>query len=58
MQIITISRDRLNDIQEAMCDDYCAWPDICANQERLNMHCQECPLNNILNEEEEQKHEV
>jgi len=54
MQIITISRDRLNEVQEKMCDDFCVWPGICATEERLYKHCEECPLNNLSKEEVEQ----
>jgi len=42
---------RINDVLEAMCEDYCKMPDICETQERLLRHCAECPLNNILNDE-------
>lgn len=50
MADITISRNRLNEVIEKMCDDYCVWPGICATQERLNKHCEECPLNWITEE--------
>lgn len=44
---ISIDKDRLNEVIEKMCDDYCVWPTTCPTQERLDMHCKECPLNNI-----------
>ena len=49
--MISIDRDRLNDVIEEICEDYCVWPDKTPTQARLNRHCDECPLNNILNEE-------
>lgn len=51
MMKVTIPRDRINECIERMCEDYCTWPDICETQERLSMHCQECPLNNLLIDE-------
>lgn len=45
--LIKIEKNELTEVIEKICDDYCKMPDICATQERLNRHCQECPLNNL-----------
>ena len=50
MNEIRISRDRLTEVMEEMCDNYCIWPSECPTQERLDQHCAECPLNNITGE--------
>lgn len=47
MSDVTISRDRLTEIMEMMCDDYCIWPINSCDDDVLDLHCQECPLNNI-----------
>lgn len=47
---ISINTEKLKDVIEAICDDYCKMPDICATQERLDKHCQECPLNNLTSD--------
>ena len=36
---------------EEMCDDYCHWPVVCADQDDLRRHCDECPINNLNNEQ-------
>ena len=51
MANITISRDRLNEVTEAMCEDYCYFAVIGSDQDVLKRHCDDCPLNNILVEE-------
>lgn len=45
--LIKIEKNELTEVIEKICDDYCKMPDICTTQERLNRHCQECPLNNL-----------
>lgn len=55
MKTWEISDMRLNEVIEAICDDYCKWPDECSNQEELTEKCNDCPLNNILNKEEDAK---
>ena len=51
MSDITISWDRLTTVMEKMCDDYCLWPLSASSEDVLELHCNECPLNNIGNEE-------
>lgn len=46
-----IDHDRINEVIEEICEDYCSFPDICETQERLSKHCDVCPLFNIVNEE-------
>lgn len=46
-----IERDRINDVIEDMCENYCVWPSSATSDETLKLHCDECPLNNILCEE-------
>ena len=48
---VKISRGRLKEVMEVMCDEYCMWPTASLNQDVLDKHCEECPLNNISNEE-------
>ena len=43
--MITVTEDKWEEIKERMCDEFCVWPTICSTQERLNKHCEECPLN-------------
>lgn len=50
--MIQISNERWREVKEKMCDDYCVWPTYCPTQERLDRHCEECPLNNFPNEDE------
>lgn len=47
MNEIRITRDRLNECMEKMCDGFCIWPIQSTNDETLALHCEECPLNNI-----------
>lgn len=47
MREIKISKDRFNDMLEEICDFYCHWPVDTEDQEQLDRHCEECPLNNI-----------
>ena len=51
MADVVISNDRFNEVFELMCDEYCMWPNQATSQETLNLHCEECPLNNIHIEE-------
>lgn len=46
-----IDRDKLTEVMEEMCDNYCIYPRECSTQECLDEHCAECPLNNIGEEE-------
>ena len=48
---ITIPRERFNECVEKICEEYCVYPEVCPTQHRLNMHCAECPLNNLLSDE-------
>lgn len=52
MNEIKIDRFRLNDIIEAMCEDYCYYGATTTDPDVLQKHCDECPLNNITGEEE------
>ena len=40
-------RSEWEELKEQMCDEYCCWPTASPTQERLNKHCEECPLNKI-----------
>ena len=51
MREITISKQRLSDIIEQTCEYACHWDVDCESQEQLDRICEECPLNNIDNEE-------
>lgn len=56
---VKIERDRLNDVIEMICADYCKYPDICETQERLSRHCDdECPLLNITCDEYWEKKDI
>ena len=46
-----IDNNRFNEALERMCDDYCLWPLSASSEDVLELHCNECPLNNIGNEE-------
>lgn len=46
-----ISRDKLNDVIEAICDDYCKWPFNTETQADLDKICEDCPLRNITEDE-------
>lgn len=48
---ITLDKDRINEVTEAICDEYCKWPFNTETQADLNKICDNCPLNNILNDE-------
>ena len=47
---VLIDKDKLNRCTEEICDEYCIWPSECPTQERLDMHCADCPLANLTNE--------
>ena len=49
---VTIRKDKLNDVIEAICDEYCKWPFNTETQDDLNRICENCPLNNITVDEE------
>ena len=51
MSEITIKWGRLTEVMEMMCEDYCMWPLAATSDDTLKLHCNECPLNNIGNEE-------
>ena len=46
-----IPRDRINECKETICEYYCKWPDEVPTQERLNQHCDECPLERLLDDD-------
>ena len=50
MFTVSIPYERLMNVQEEMCDDYCHWPVVC-DAEELCRHCDECPLNKIRDDE-------
>lgn len=45
--MLQISEDKLCEVKEKICDEYCKWLDECPTQERLDRHCAECPLNDL-----------
>ena len=47
MNEIRINRDRFTEMMEIMCDEFCHWPIESVDQDVLNRHCEECPINNI-----------
>ena len=44
---VVIDKNRLDEVTEEMCEEYCKWPDELSNQEELDAKCEECPLYNI-----------
>ena len=46
-----IEQDRISEVIEEMCADYCMWPVNATSDETLKLHCEECPLNNIICDE-------
>ncbi len=42
-----ISAETLEEVKEAMCEDYCFYATITHQQEVLDQHCEECPLNKL-----------
>jgi len=51
MVTICIPYDRLIETQGMMCDDFCHWAVVSADQDVLDRHCDECPLNKIRDDE-------
>lgn len=45
------------DLLSEFCDHYCRWPWVCMNQDRLDVHCDACPLPKLLDQEKEADHE-
>ena len=48
---VEIEKQRITDCIEKMCEDYCIWPVQATSDESLENHCDECPLNNIYNDD-------
>ena len=46
-----IDRNRINDVIEDMCDHYCMWPEKAVDDYELEDVCDNCPLNNIVNDD-------
>ena len=51
MPYVKIDSGRLDRAIQMICDDYCHWPIVSLNQDVLDKHCEECPLNRIHNDE-------
>lgn len=49
---IKINSKELEQIKQEMCDDYCFYATVSHEQEILDQHCEECPLNKLGREEE------
>lgn len=45
--MIQISDERWNEVKEKMCDDYCFFAVVSRNQDVLDKHCEECPMNTV-----------
>lgn len=39
--------EKLEEIKQAMCDEYCRMPEEAADQEELEELCKYCPLNEL-----------
>ena len=51
--MIKISNEEWEKAKETMCDYYCFYVTVSQSEEVLNLHCEECPMNNIaINEDE------
>ncbi len=46
--IVHVEYQKIIDVTEKICDEYCKWPVQTGSQEELNRFCDECPLNTIL----------
>ena len=51
MEHETIPQERLERCQEMMCDDFCKWPIESTNEDTLELHCEECPLRHIKDDD-------
>lgn len=49
----TIDYNKYVDAVEAMCDRYCKYPEQTATQEELTDICNDCPINTLFCEKEE-----
>lgn len=45
--MIQISDERWNEVKEKMCNDYCFFAVVSRNQDVLDKHCEECPMNTV-----------
>lgn len=45
--MLQISEDKLCEVKEKMCDEYCKWPFNTETQADLNEICAKCPLNDL-----------
>lgn len=43
--------ERLEEVKTEMCDEYCKYPHTCETEEELYAICEECPLDNLGEEE-------
>lgn len=48
---VSIPLSRIQKVQEQMCDGYCYFAFYSTDQDVLDKHCEECPLNNIRDDE-------
>lgn len=46
LEVVTVSLvvPTIEQIKEDICDNYCYYKMTCPSQERLDRHCEECPL--------------
>ena len=49
----TVDYMKYTDAVEAMCDKYCKMPDIAASQDELTDICNDCPINTLFCDKEE-----
>lgn len=47
MSKIKINSEELEQIKREMCDDYCFYATVSHDQEALDLHCEDCPLNRL-----------
>lgn len=50
-----MEKAKAEELISEFCDHYCRWPWVCMNQDRLDVHCDACPLPKLLEQEDEEK---
>ena len=43
-----VHQDCLEELLGQNCDQNCKWPVVCLDQDRLDVHCAQCPINKFL----------
>ena len=47
-QLQELISDIVDEVVSEMCDGFCHWPFVCANEDELDEHCDKCPLNKLF----------